>query len=197
MRFKIVTLFFFIVFANVAVGQEPFWLKKGNMKEVVAFEKSLKPRVNFLKMNVSLSESVFPFLKKYKIGNPIIAQRKENFGLPLYTSYFFSEDSILRFTSYDWEIDMYGNFFDKQKIWKAEREKLKFYNSEYERIRALLTLQLGKPSLTDDGPNLVEEDGSKYLTRDSKWENEDYKAELTLVFEASTFRIRLNHYWKN
>lgn len=176
------------------------WTQQTTIDKAIDFEKSLSKKMEFLEMNVSLSKSIYPLIDKYKIAKPIIIQRHETTGfLPLYAEYFFSEtDSIIRYISYDWEKEKYGNFFKKQEIWKKESKKLKQYNTEYEKIKSTLIEKLGEPSTQDTKPQKTKSTsgGGDYLSRNTVWETDEYYSELNMIFESMTYRIRWNYYWK-
>jgi hypothetical protein len=175
-------------------GQEKIWTKQTKVSEVIAFEKEISPNAKFLSQNVSLSKDYYPLADKYQVTNPIIVQREPLEYLPVYAEYFYTpNDSILRLASYDWEKDRYGNFFDKQKMWKEEAKKFDTYNKEYERIKGILLTQLGTPTTTD---TKAKEHRGKYFTRNTLWETDDVYAKLNMIFESMTYRIRLTIYWK-
>ena len=101
-------------------SKSEIWTEKSTVQKAVEYEKSLSSEYEILEQNVSLSKSVFPQLDEYQIAKPFIVKRKQTGFLPIYAEYFFSEqDSILRYVSYDWERDRYGNFFKKQETWKV------------------------------------------------------------------------------
>jgi hypothetical protein len=186
----------FFNFTNL-IGQERIWTKQSKISEVIAFEKEINPKAKFLDQSVSLSKDYYPLADKYSVTNPVIVQREPLEYLPIYAEYFYTPgDSILRLASYDWEKDRYGNFFDKQKMWKEESKKFETYNSEYERIKKVLLLQLGTPSSTDTVAKTENSDRGKYFTRETLWETENLHAELNMVFETMTYRVRLTMYWK-
>lgn len=179
------------------LAQERIWLKQTKISEVVAFEKEISPNPKFLSKEVSLSKDYYPLIDKYEVTNPVIVQREQLEYLPVYAEYFYTpKDSILRLASYDWERDRYGNFFDKQKIWQEESKKFKIYDSEYERIRAVLVNELGTPVATDKEAKKRKSENTKYFTRESSWENKDFHAQLTMTFASTTYRIRFTIYWK-
>jgi hypothetical protein len=191
--------FIFTTFLSLtnAFGQEKIWTKQTKVSEIIAFEREINPNTKFLSQNVSLSKDYYPLADKYQVTNPIIVQREPLEYLPVYAEYFYTPgDSILRLASYDWEKDRYGNFFDKQKMWKEEAKKFDTYNKEYERIKGILLNQLGTPTTTDTKAKEVSSDRGKYFTRDTLWETDDVYAELNMVFESMTYRIRLTIYWK-
>ncbi|HUC82431.1 MAG TPA: hypothetical protein VMR70_16110 [Flavisolibacter sp.] len=178
-------------------GQEKLWLKQTKISEVVSFEKRNAPKTKFLSQNVSLSKDYYPLLEKYPVTAPVIVQREPTEYLPLYASYFYTpSDSVLRLVAYDWEKDLYGNFFDKQKIWKEESKKFDKYNKEYDRIKAALILELGTPTQTDTQAKEVSSDRGNYFTRETIWETDGVHAELDMIFESMTYRVRLTLYWK-
>lgn len=180
-----------------AFGQEKIWTKQTKISEVIAFEKEINPNAKFLSQNVSLSKDYYPLADKYQVTNPVIVQREPLEYLPIYAEYFYTPgDSILRLASYDWEKDRYGNFFDKQKMWKEESKKFDTYNNEYERIKKILLSQLGTPTSTGTTAKTVNSDRGKYFTRNTLWENEDVHADLNMIFESMTYRVRLTIYWK-
>jgi len=180
-----------------AFGQEKIWAKQAKISEVIAFEKGINPNAKFLSQNVSLSKDYYPLADKYQVTNPVIVQREPLEYLPIYAEYFYTPgDSILRLASYDWEKGRYNNFFDKQKMWKDESKKFDKYNSEYERIKKVLLTQLGTPTSTDTTAKTVTSDRGKYFTRNTLWETEDVHAELNMIFESMTYRVRLTIYWK-
>ena len=130
---------------------------------------------------------------KYKIAKPVIIQRKQTGFLPLYTEYFYSEsDSIIRYISYDWEREKYGNFFKKQEIWEEESKKLNQYNSEFDIIKSTLIKQLGEPTSQDTEPQQTESTSGRgdYLTSSTVWETDNHYSKLTMIFESMTYRIR-------
>jgi hypothetical protein len=178
-------------------SQERIWTKQSNISEVIAFEKQTNPNAKFLSQSVSLSKDYYPLLDKYPVTNPVIVQREALEYLPVYAEYFYTPgDSILRLASYDWEKDRYGNFFDKQKMWKEESKKFDTYNKEYERIKTILIAQLGTPTKTDSKAKEENSDRGTYFTRETLWETENVHAELNMIFESMTYRVRLTLYWK-
>jgi hypothetical protein len=178
-------------------GQERIWTKQSKISDVIAFEKQINPNAKFLSQNVSLSKDYYPLADKYQVTNPVIVQREPLEYLPVYAEYFYTPgDSILRLASYDWEKDRYGNFFDKQKMWKEESNKFDTYNKEYERIKKILIAQLGVPTSTDTKAKEESSDRGKYFTRETLWESDDVHAELNMIFESMTYRVRLTLYWK-
>lgn len=182
---------------TIALGQEKIWTKQTKIAEVVAFEKEINANARFLSQSVSLSKDYYPLADKYQVTQPVIVQREALEYLPLYAEYYFTPaDSIVRLVSYDWEKDRYGNFFGKQKLWKEESTKFDSYNSEYERIRKLLLPQLGTPTSADTTAKAVSSDRGKYFRRNTLWETEDIHAELNMIFESMTYRVRLTLYWK-
>lgn len=181
--------------------QEPdkIWTLHSKIDEVITFEKSLNEQSEFIQMNSTLTKSVYPYADKYKITLPVIVKRQQTGFLPVYAEYYYSvPDSVLRYISYDWERDKHGNFFKKQDIWREESKKLKQYNEEYERIKSSLILQLGRPKEEDKELQKVKSNDSRgdYFTRKSTWETNEYHADLDMIFESMTYRIRMNYYWK-
>ncbi len=190
------TLFTFFSF-TATFAQEKIWTKQTNISEVIAFEKSIDHNAKFISQNVSLSKDYYPLADKYQVANPVIVQREPLDYLPIYAEYYFTpSDSILRLASYDWEKGRYDNFFDKQKMWKKESKKLDIYNKEYERIKKVLLIQLGTPTSTDTTAKTESSDRGKYFTRNTLWETEDVHAELNMIFESMTYRVRFTIYWK-
>ncbi len=178
-------------------GQERIWVKQTKISEVVAFEKEICPKHKSLNQNVSLSKDYYPLADKYQVTNPIIVQREPLEYLPIYAEYFYTPgDSILRLASYDWEKDRFGNFFDKQKLWKEESKKFKVYDKEYERIKKALVNQLGTPTSTDTEAKEEKSDNGNFFTRESLWETEEFHAELNMTFASMTYRVRFTIYWK-
>jgi hypothetical protein len=178
---------------------ETIWTNQTKVDKVIQYEKTTNANVEFLNMNVTLSKSIYPLIDTFKIAKPLIVKREQNGFLPLYVEYFYSEpDSILRYISYDWERAKFDNLFKKKEILKEESNKLKEYNSEYERIKRHLLTQLGAPIKEDLEPQkiLSNENRGEYFTRSTTWDSSDYHAELKMIFESMTYRIRMNYYWK-
>ena len=191
--------FFILVSFNKENYEVKIWTQQATINKAIDFEKSISSQIEFLEMNVSLSKSIYPLVDKYKIARPVIIQRMQTGFLPLYTEYFYSvPDSIIRYISYDWERDKYGNFFKKQEMWKEESKKLKEYNSEYEKIISNLIKQLGEPTTHDTKPQKTESSSGRgdYLSRNTVWETDDYYSNLNMIFESMTYRIRWYYYWK-
>jgi hypothetical protein len=191
--------FVIIVFTNFsfAYAQERIWTKQTNISEVISFEKKITAEPRFLSQNESLSKAYYPLADRYHVTNPVIVQRAPLKYLPVYAEYFYTPaDSILRLVSYDWEKERYGNFFAKQKMWADERTKFSIYNDEYNRIKDALLTELGIPTLADDSAKEVNTTRSRYLTRETVWENDILHADLNMIFESTTYRIRLTLYWK-
>jgi hypothetical protein len=196
----ILTLILFLL-TSLSKGNDEvkIWKKQTTVNQAIDFEKSISNKIENLEMNVSLSKSIYPLGDKYKIAKPVIIKRQQTGFLPVYAEYFYSEvDSIIRYISYDWEKEKYGNFFNKQEIWKEESKKLIEYNSEYEKIKTTLILQLGKPTTQDNEPQKTESTSGRgdYLSRNTVWETEEYYSKLNMIFESMTYRIRWYYYWK-
>jgi len=194
----ILVAFFLFSFMEIKYN-ENIWTNQTKIDKVIQYEKTTNAKAEFLNMNVMLSKSIYPLKDTFKIVNPIIVKREQSGFLPLYVEYFYSvPDSILRYISYDWERAKFDNFFQKTKIWKEESNKLKEYNSEYERIKRHLLTQLGAPTNEDSAPQkiLSNENRGEYFTRNTTWDASDYHAELKMIFGSMTYRIRMNYYWK-
>ena len=175
------------------------WTKQSKIEEVRNFESQLNPNSEFLNQNVSLSESIYPRVKEFEMANPLIVKREKEGLLPVYVEYFYSKpDSVIRYVSYDWENNRYGNYFDRKKDWELQSKKLAEYNAEYDRIKKQLTSKFGQPMEQDSHPQEVKsEDGRpSYLLRNTIWESDERFMKLNMIFGASTYRIRLYYYWK-
>jgi len=138
-------------------------------------------------------------LDKYHIASPFIVKKEHAGFSPVYTEYFFSkQDSILRYVSYDWERDRYGNFFKKEEIWKKGSTKLDEYNQEYQKIKRELIGNFGQPKEQDTEPQTTKSACGRgdYLSRNTVWETDEFYAKPNMIFESMTYRIRLNYYWK-
>ena len=197
MTLKLIFSLFTVFNLTVVFGQEKIWTKQTNISEVIAFEKEINSNAKFLSQNVKLSTDYYPLADKYEVTNPIIVQREPLEYLPIYAEYFYTpEDSVLRLLSYDWEKGRYDNFFDKQKMWKEESKKFDTYNKEYDRIKKVLLTQLGTPTSTDTTAKTISSDRGKYFTRNTLWETDDAHADLNMIFESMTYRVRLTIYWK-
>lgn len=198
-NFKLLILIGIITTSCSSSKNLNLWTKQSNIEEVKNFESRLNPGSEFLNQNVSLSESIYPRVKEFEMANPLII-RRENIGLlPVYAEYFYSKpDSIIRYVSYDWENNRYGNFFDKKRDWEAQSKELTEYNAEYERIKKQLILEFGQPIKQDNQPQETKSDysGQDYLSRNTVWESDKIFMKLNMIFGASTYRIRLYYYWK-
>ncbi|RFZ91960.1 hypothetical protein D0C36_10960 [Mucilaginibacter conchicola] len=178
-------------------AQEQIWTKQSKISEAIAFEKQINPNSKFSTRNIYLSKDYYPLFDKYQVTLPVVVERSETKMLPVSAEYFYTPaDSTLRLVSYDWEKEKYGNLFDKQKLWAAENKQFKSYNNEYERIRDIAISQLGRPDTTDSAAVEIPYGDSKYLSRKTIWDTEDMHAELFMIFQAITHRIRLTIYWK-
>ncbi len=175
------------------------WTNQSLIQEVREYEMELN--INFVVLNkyVSLSESMFPLVSKYDFGDPLIIKRSKKNYLPVYAEYYYSRpDSILRYISYNLEIDRYGNYNNKQNIWNLESSKLNEYNLEFEKVKQQLTKEFGKPNEEDSKPQSTKSvhGGPDYLSRNTIWEDESRFMKLNLIFAKNTYRIRLYYYWK-
>ena len=206
----ILSLFTLIILANscstkkelptLANQELEIYTEKSTVGKALNFEKSLNSEYEILIKSVGLSNSVYPEFDKYEISQPLIVKRSNNGFLPVYAEYFFSiPDSTLRYISYDWEIDRYGNYNNKPKIWKEESVKIDEYNKQYEKLKDELINKFGEPTEQDNKPEITKSkySGNDYLSRNTVWEDNNLFAKLNLVFASNTYRIRLNYYWKN
>ncbi len=198
-QFTLLILFTLILTGCSSTKNLNLWTKQSKIGEVKKFESELNPDLEFLEMNVSLSESIFPRVKEFDMSKPLIVRREKTSLLPIYAEYFHSKpDSILRYISYDWENNRYGNYNDKKKDWEKQSTKLTEYNAEYERIKKQLIKEFNQPIKEDDGPQETKSDygGPDYLSRNAIWESDKRFMKLNMIFGASTYRIRLYYYWK-
>ena len=143
---NIFLLFIFVVISSFSLtdNQAYIWTKQTHIKEAINFENSISDDIELLNQNVTLSKSIFPLVENYEMANPIIVKRNVSGDLPVYAEYFYSiPDSTIRYVSYDWEIEKYGNYFKKREIWKEESTQLEKYNSKYEKIKSELISKLG------------------------------------------------------
>ncbi|MGK9124321.1 hypothetical protein M1D52_09375 [Olivibacter sp. SA151] len=172
--------------------------KQVPISEVIAAEKNLRPKPEFLHHNVYLSEAYYPLIDRYPVRLPVIVLHKPHHYLPLYTNYFYTpKDSVVRFVLYDWDKAMFVSSPEEERILKKEHTKFKKYNREYERIKALAIDQLGIPIEEDREAKPTKEYEETYLSRTTRWENDAIKAELNMIFALNTHRIRLVLYWKD
>jgi hypothetical protein len=198
-QFTLLILFALIVTGCSSTKKLNLWTKQSKVEEIKEFESKLNPDLEFLEMNVSLSESIFPRVKEFDMSKPLIVRREKTSLLPIYAEYFYSKpDSILRYVSYDWENNRYGNYNDKKKDWEKQSTKLTEYNAEYERIKNQLIKEFGQPNKQDKEPQETKSDygGPDYLSRNTIWESDKKFMKLNMIFGASTYRIRLYYYWK-
>jgi hypothetical protein len=198
-QFSLLILFTFLLTGCSSSKKLNLWTKQSKIGEVKKYESELNPDLEFLEKNVSLSESIFPRVKEFEMSNPLIVRREETSLLPIYAEYFYSKpDSILRYISYDWENNRYGNYYDKKKDWEKQITKLTEYNAEYDRIKKQLIKEFSQPIKQDDGPQETKSDygGPDYLSRNTIWESDKKFMKLNMIFGASTYRIRLYYYWK-
>ena len=200
-KFTLLILFGLIVTGCSSSKDLNIWTKQTKIDEVKKFESELNSDLKLLDMNVSLSKSIFPRVKEFNLANPLIVPRKKSDFLPVYAEYFYSKtDSILRYVSYNWERNRYGNFDDKKKDWKNQNSKLEKYDAEYHRIKVQLIEQFGLPNEQDVGPlkDLFEHGsgGPDYFSRNTIWETNKRYMKLNMIFGGSTYRIRLYYYWK-
>ncbi|WP_324024585.1 hypothetical protein QSV08_15345 [Maribacter sp. BPC-D8] len=175
------------------------WTKQSKVDEVKGFESKLNPDLKLLEKNVSLSESIFPKVKEFEMSNPLIVRREKTHLLPIYAEYFYSKpDSTLRYVSYDWENNRYGNYNNDQIKWESEAVKLNAYKTEYGRIKKQLVKQFGQPTKQSEEPvkTINDHGGPNFLFQNTTWETEEKLIKLNMIFGASTYRIRLNYYWK-
>ncbi|EMS33665.1 hypothetical protein C943_04544 [Mariniradius saccharolyticus AK6] len=196
-RLFLTIIFVTILGCDFKPGRNNFWTEQSKIDEVVKFEKTLNKNIQIIEQKVFLSSSVFPKVDQLDIALPLIVKRGGKF-IPLYAEYFFtSEDSILRYISYDWEHDRYGSYQAKQELWKSESEKLTQYDSAYQKIKEDLIRVLSLPLIEDkELEKSINQNGVEVYTREAIWEDEKTKSKLKLFFGDQTFRIRWNHYWK-
>tara|TARA_B100000949_G_C14052792_1_gene354302 strand:+ start:59 stop:670 length:612 start_codon:yes stop_codon:yes gene_type:complete len=199
---NIFLLFIFVVISSFSLtdNQAYIWTKQTHIKEAINFENSISDDIELLNQNVTLSKSIFPLVENYEMANPIIVKRNVSGDLPVYAEYFYSiPDSTIRYVSYDWEIEKYGNYFKKREIWKEESTQLEKYNSKYEKIKSELISKLGKPIVEDSEPKITQSKYGKddYLSRNAVWETKEVYSSLNLIFASNTYRIRWYYYWKN
>lgn len=198
-EFKLLILVGIVTTSCSSSKKLDLWTKQSKIEEVKNFESRLNPNSKFLNQNVSLSESIYPRVKEFEMANPLIIKREKTGLLPVYAEYFYSKpDSILRYVSYDWENNRYGNYFDKEKDWESQNKKLTKYNAEYERIKKQLISEFGQPIEQDNQPQETKSNYGRtdYLSRNTNWETDDRFMKLIMIFGASTYRIRLYYYWK-
>lgn len=198
-QFTLIILFTLILTGCSSTKKLNLWTKQSKISEVKKFEYELNPDLELLEMNVSLSESIFPRVKEFDMSKPLIVLREKTSLLPIYAEYFYSKpDSILRYVSYDWENNRYGNYNDKKKDWEKQNTKLTEYNAEYERIKKQLIKEFSQPIKQDETPQETKSDygGPDYLSRNTVWETDKTFMKLNMIFGASTYRIRLYYYWK-
>jgi hypothetical protein len=194
---KILLLFISLISITGVSAQEKIWTKQSKLSEIIAFEKAIATQPKILNQNVSLSKDYYPLFDTYQVTLPLIIARDPVGYLPVFAEYFYTpQDSMVRLISYDWEKEKYGNFFDKPKLWKKESKKLDTYNEEYERVRKILIGQLGTPTAADTKLKEVSYERGSYFTRETSWETEELHAELSMIFESATYRVRLTLYWK-
>lgn len=177
---------------------EELWFRSSHISNVMDFERSLNTNLEILEQKVSLSEESYPFLADFKFENSFIVKREPVAYLPLYADYHFTEkDSIVRFISYDWEIEKFGNLFNKLEIFKSEKQKFKLYNNEYERIKKLISKKLGTPKEEDKKAQTKKSKSGRedYLTRNTSWVNYNTNVSLNMIFAPMTYRIRANVFW--
>jgi len=197
--------YFIVLFTSFSIscfGQERkstlIIFEQKNVNEVIRLEKEIDNQYEIISQNVILSEQIFPLLKDYNIGKPLLIKRTAEF-LPIYINYFYSmNDSLVRFINYDWERGKYDNFRDKQKIWGEEKGKLEGYNLKYEALKLILKEALGDPNIQDQKPRISKSQfGNKdFYIRETNWETDEFVANLNLTFASKTYRIRYNIYWK-
>lgn len=198
MKLKVFFTLITLLSIQKSFGQEKIWTKQTKISEVVAFEKKINTKAEFLSQGVFLTKEYYPLADKYKVTDPVIVKRKSIKYFPIYAEYFYTPiDSVLRLVSYDWEIGRYDDFVDREKVWKRERNKLETYKKEYIRIKKILLVEFGASKSADESPKIINSESGNYLGQNTLWETNDVHAELNLIFSETTYRIRLTLYWKN
>lgn len=183
-----------------STDEEKILMTQTSVDSVIEFEKAINPNVKFKELSISLSKDYYPLYDKYKTNHkPIIAEREAVGYLPLHVDYFYTEnDKIVRLISYNWEKEAFSDFYKKLEIFKEENSKRSIYEQEYERLLKVVIKNLGSPKSGDSKSKVIKSnsDRGNYITRNTVWENEIFHAELKMIFESMTYRIRLMLYWK-
>jgi len=196
---SIILLFSIVILSSCSKKTIDIWTEQSNVSEVINYEQNLNKEYQILEKSVGLGENMYPSINEYNIEDPLIVLRPKTKFLPIYAEYFYSkQDSIIRYVSYDLEIEKYGNYNNKPQIWKEESLKLDEYNSHYEKIKKQLIKQFGNPNQEDSKPQNTKSQwsGPDYLSRNTIWDNEIMLMKLNMIFAQNTYRIRLNYYWK-
>ncbi len=186
------------VFVNT--DEEKILTAQTSVDSVIEFEKSINSNVKFKALSISLSQDYYPLYDKYKTGHKPITVEREPVGyLPLHVDYFYTEnDKIVRLISYNWEKEAFSDFNKKLELFRGESSKRSNYEQEYKRLFKLVVTKLGSPKISDNESKIVKSNSDRgdYVTQNTVWDNENFHAELNLIFESMTYRIRMTLYWK-
>lgn len=197
MNNKLKYLICFVLYSSIVFGQQDLLIKQSKISEVMAFERSLNSDVKFYTGNIELSQDIYPLVDKYRIENPLIVQRNSSDYLPLTAEYFFTaSDSLVRFISYIWEKNRFGDLSEKMKQDESESKNIIFYNKEFDRIQSVIESYYGKPDYDDKKPQEKSSSKGTYYFRRSKWDFDDKYGSLTMIFGEDTYRISFRIYWK-
>lgn len=180
-----IILFIAIVLAASGVSaQHNFNLTNKSLMEFRALEDSLGSEfIGFEKTNVA--QDYFPTAQADKEYFPATFKRTNDSFYPyVWVKYYYSEDSTVLATSYDWNISNYvKNYKTGKSELKKETKRKKEYEAKYNSIKQELIANLGKPTFTDEGKN------SKGIFNKLEWENEEIKALLLLKFSNSLMEL--------
>lgn len=197
MNNKLKYLICFVFYSSIVFGQQDLLIKQSKISEVMTFERSLNSDVKFYTGNIELSQDIYPLVDKYRIENPLIVQRNSSDYLPLTAEYFFTaSDSLVRFISYIWEKNRFGDLSEKMKQDESESKNIIFYNKEFDRIQSVIESYYGKPDYDDKKPQEKSSSKGTYYLRRSKWDFDDKYGSLTMIFGEDTYRISFRIYWK-
>lgn len=188
---------YLLFFSSNVVGQQDLLINQSKISEVMAFERSLNSDVKFYTGDIELSKDIYPLGDKYRVENPLIVQRNSSDYLPITAEYFFTaSDSLVRFISYNWEKNRFGDLSEKMKQDESESKNIIFYNKEFDRIQSVIESYYGKPDYDDKKPQEKSSRKGTYYLRKSKWDFDDKYGSLTMIFGADTYRISFRIYWK-
>jgi hypothetical protein len=191
---SLIILTFFVGCApskRVFQNERIFTYENLNLNYALELEKKLKSEDITRKHKVGLGENIYPNKDNYELEISRDFKRiiRPNFSLEV--SYYFTKDSTIRVTTYEWN-DL------KQKSFKTEKQNLKTkkaFEKKFAKLTEMLTEKYGEPTFSEMQSKTQKDDGT-YRDR-IKWMNKNGMNSYLFAFgnpKGSYNQIRLSIY---
>ena len=205
LRYKISLVFICLILigSNLQAQQQNFFqFSQINANQIDSVEVGMQGHLKELSYKIGVSSDYFPNASTFKLAQPKVFSRPATGQfIGCQVNYFFTApDSVVRLIDYTWDtkndVTSLTDLLKKENDQSGSKTK---YDSEFQKIAAILTDNLGKP-VEGTGEFVKKQEGSSnWYERNLIWKKGEATVELNMIWAErkalGTYKIRCKVYW--